>query len=249
MGRLANRAALVTGAGSGIGRAATLAFVHEGANVLAVDVDLAAAQETVRLAGDARCSARQVDVARWDQVAAAVDDVLSSWGHLDILFNCAGVTSYHSILETTEDEWDRVMGIHLKGTFWGVKAAAKPMMQRAYGRIVNVSSYAGLEGLPNEIAYCSAKAGILGLTRAAAKDLARYGITVNCIAPLAATPMSEWARTNPDPARSFEAGANAMARWGEPEEIAAVVLFLASDDSRFVTGQTIAVDGGWHFGD
>jgi 3-oxoacyl-[acyl-carrier protein] reductase len=191
----------------------------------------------------------RVDVARWNDVAAAVDQLLQTWGHLDILFNCAGISCYRSILETTEEDWTRVLGIHLNGTFWGVKAAAKPMQAQGYGRIVNVSSFAGLEGLPNEIAYCSAKAGILGLTKAAAKDLARFGITVNCIAPLAATPMSAWARESPDPARSFAVGANAMARWGEPDEIASVVLFLVSEDSRFVPGQTIAVDGGWHFGD
>jgi 3-oxoacyl-[acyl-carrier protein] reductase len=165
------------------------------------------------------------------------------FGRVDILINNAGITRPAMLHKMTEAQWDEVMAVHLKGSFNCLQAVVPGMMERRYGRIVNVTSTAGILGTIGQINYSAAKAGIIGLTMSAAKELAKYGIVVNAIAPGAATPMTETIRTD---ARFKEKYLERIpiGRWAEPEEIAPVFVFLASDAASYVTGQVLAADGG-----
>jgi len=169
--------------------------------------------------------------------------VTAHWGRVDILVNNAGITRPAMLHRMTTAQWDDVLAVHLTGSFHCLQAVASGMMERRYGRIVNVTSAAGVLGTIGQINYSAAKAGILGLTMSAAKELARYGITVNAIAPGAATPMTETIRTD-ERFRDKYLERIPMGRWAEPAEIAPVFVFLASDAASFVTGQILAADGG-----
>jgi 3-oxoacyl-[acyl-carrier protein] reductase len=242
---LKGQVAIVTGAGRGIGREIALRFAREGADLAILDVDGETAAETARsvVTLGRRGLAKTVDVRDHRAVSAGVDEVTSELGRVDVLVNNAGVETRSPFLEITPEDWDRQLAVNLTGTFNCSQAAAHQMAGRAYGRIVNIASVAGLIGPIDLAAYGAAKAGIIGLTRAAALDLADFGITVNAIAPgpietelMLGVWSAEALRERPQH--------GAIARFGTVEEIAHTALFLASPDSGFITGVTLPVDGG-----
>jgi 3-oxoacyl-[acyl-carrier protein] reductase len=243
--RLTGKTAIVTGAAQGIGAAVARAFATEGCGLCAVDLRIDNAEA---LAGQLRAKGGDVialrcDVSRRDQVAAMVNTAMQHFGDVDILVNNAGITRPAMLHKMTEAQWDEVIAVHLKGTFNCLQAVVPGMMERRYGRIINVTSTAGILGTIGQINYSAAKAGIVGMTLAAARELAKYGITANAVAPGAATPMTETIRTD-ERFKTKYLERIPLGRWAEPEEIAPVFVFLASDAASYVTGQVLAADGG-----
>jgi NAD(P)-dependent dehydrogenase (short-subunit alcohol dehydrogenase family) len=251
-GRLQGRAALITGAGSGIGRATAELFSAEGAAVGVVDMSADAAEETVAkiTAAGGRALALVADVTSAEQVAAVVAQAASEFGRLDLLYNNAGVDSRGSVAEATEEDWDRCFAVNVKGTFLCSKAAIPHLRDAGGGAIINQGSVAGLVAVPNFAAYCAAKGAVVSLTRSMAIDLAPQRIRVNAICPgTVFTPLMEpmlRARGDGD----LDAGLAKtlvkypIGRLGTPEEIARVALFLSSDESSFMTGSIVTADGG-----
>lgn len=242
---LDGQVAVVTGSGQGIGKAIALRLAREGADIGVVDSNAATASATGReIQGIGRRAAVAVaDVSEVDAIQAAVARIAGELGRMDVLVNNAGVEKRTPFLEITAADWRRQLDVNLSGTFYCMQAAAREMAKRRYGRVVNISSVAGLIGPIDLAAYGAAKAGIIGLTRAAALDLADLGITVNAIAPgpvetelMLGAWSAEALRERPQH--------GAIARFGTVDEIAHCALFLASPDSGFITGVTISVDGG-----
>jgi 3-oxoacyl-[acyl-carrier protein] reductase len=245
--RLKDRVALVTGGGGGIGAAVSKRFAAEGALVAIADIiPQGAAQvigEITRQGGKAIFS--QVDVRKKDEVNRMIDQVVQEFGRLDILINNAGVTRDNLCARMSEEEWDFVVSVNLKGTFLCSQAAYRPMRKQKYGRIVNTASVV-VRGNMGQVNYASSKAGIIGLTRTLALEYARSNITVNCIAPgFIDTPMSA-AMT--DKVKELALERIPLSRMGTPEEVANLHLFLASDEANYITGQVIFLDGGASIG-
>jgi NAD(P)-dependent dehydrogenase (short-subunit alcohol dehydrogenase family) len=248
--RLRDKVAIITGGTSGIGRATAILFAREGAQVVVVGRDEARGQRVVAEIAAAGGTAlfQRCDVRFADQCRQVVEGTVRAFGRLDILFNNAGVFYANTVVDCTEDEWDLTVDISLKGTYLMSKYAIPLMIEQGGGAIVNTSSGWGLVGGNEAAAYCAAKGGVVLLTKAMAVDHSRQGIRVNCVCPGDVdTPMlvedARWRGIDWD-GYIADAADRPMGRIGQPEEIARAVLFLASDESSFVTGAALAVDGG-----
>jgi 2-hydroxycyclohexanecarboxyl-CoA dehydrogenase len=236
--------AIVTGAASGIGRAVALRLGEEGCRVAAVDLNLEGARATAAELGDRAC-ALQADVSYLAAMRAAAAEAERQLGPVNVLVCCAGWDLVQPFLESTEETWDRVIAVNLRGTIACTRAVLDGMIERGGGAIVNISSDAGRVGSSGEVVYSGAKAGIIGFSKAVAREVARHGIRVNVVCPGPTdTPMMEATRqANP---RLGDALVKAIPfrRLARPEEIAAAVAFFASDEAAYVTGQTLSVSGG-----
>jgi NAD(P)-dependent dehydrogenase (short-subunit alcohol dehydrogenase family) len=248
--KLQGKTAIVTGAGSGIGRATALLFAEEGACVTVADVNAATAAATaaeIRQAGG-EALAFTVDVRRSDQVIALVAATTAAFSRIDVLANVAGIAGvYKPVHELSEEEWDWILDINLKGHFLCSRYAVPVMLQSGGGTIIHTSSTLAYQTLPNTAAYTASKAAIVGLTRAMALDLARRNIRVNCVVPGSVDTPLMWEGLNEEERRAIEpqaAEAEPLGRIAHPMEIARAVLFLACADSSFITGSALAVDGG-----
>lgn len=238
------KVAVVTGAGSGIGRATTLLFAREGAQVLAVDVNAEAAQETATLAGEA-VRAAEADVADERSVEDVFRRCADELGPVAVLANIAGVGSTTNVPDTSLEVWERVFAVNSRGTFLCCKHAIPQMVAAGGGSIVNMASVAGLVGLRNRAAYCASKGAVVALTRAMALDHVADRVRVNCICP--GTVDSPWVRRLLDEVGESLDGLVArqpMGRLGTPDEIAGAVLYVASDAAAFMTGSALVIDGG-----
>jgi 3-oxoacyl-[acyl-carrier protein] reductase len=246
MGALAGHVALVTGASRGIGRAIAIRLAHAGArevviNYLANESAAAEAAEQVRQAG-AEASLARFDVADGAAAQAGVKAVAERAGRLDILVNNAGVVANNLVLRQKDDEWEQVLKVNLGGAFHCTKAAARVMMRAHYGRIVNLSSVAGEMGNAGQGAYAASKAGVIGFTKAMARELAVRNITVNAVAPGFID--SDVVQQLPEPLRQAYLTIIPLQRWGTVEEVADAVAFLAQPQSGYITGHVLAVNGG-----
>ncbi len=241
---LTGRVAIVTGGGRGIGKAIAKTLAQAGASVMICGRDgerlQAAAQEVCE--GGARCVFEPCDITQANQVEGLVKKTLDTLGRVDILVNNAGVTRDNLIARMSEEDWQTVLSVNLKGTFLVTREVTRPMMKARFGRIINVSSVIGLTGNAGQANYAASKAGIIALTKSVARELASRNITANAIAPgFIETDMTVHIGAE---AREAVRGRIALGRFGAPEEVASVALFLASDAARYVTGQVISVDGG-----
>jgi 3-oxoacyl-[acyl-carrier protein] reductase len=241
---LKQKVAVVTGSARGIGRAIALALARRGADIVVSDVDLPGAEATAREIETLgpRSLAVACNVARRDEVDALMTRALTGLGRLDILINNAGITRDGLAVRLTEEQWDLVLDVNLKGTFFGCAAAAKVMMKARAGTIVNIASITGLIGNVGQANYSASKAGVIALTRTLAKELASRGIRVNAVAP--GFIETEMTRELPEKARAAFLEYVPMARGGTAEEVAQAVCFLASPDSSYITGECLVVDGG-----
>jgi len=243
--RLVGKAALVTGASRGIGREIALELARQGADIA---VNYSGSEERANsVVAEIKEMGRnaiaiQCDVSNSDSVANMVKETTEAFGKLDILVNNAGITKDNLLMRMKENEWDDVININLKGVFLCTKAVTRQMMKQRSGRIINIASIVGVSGNAGQANYVAAKSGVIGLTKTAAKELASRGITVNAIAPgFITTDMTD--KLNEE-TKDLMLKQIPLARFGEPSDIAKVVVFLASEESRYMTGQTLHVDGG-----
>lgn len=245
--RLSERVAVVTGGGSGIGEAICEKFAHEGARIVVADM---VAQGANAVAGKVRAIGQRalpytVNVADYDQVAKLVEATVNEFGRIDILVNCAGYSEFVPTEELPLDSWRRMIDVNLNGTYYCCIATAKEMIRKNYGKIINVSSMAGIVGVPNNAHYVASKHGVVGLTRALAIDFAKYHINVNCLCPgTTVTPLNFKIMT-PEYMAS-RAKRVPLGRLAQPEDQANAALFLASSESDYVTGLIMYVDGGMY---
>ena len=241
------RTILVTGGSRGIGRGICLAFAHAD-NHIFFNYSSAgeAAAQTEKLVAEAGGTATgvQVNVASEKEVAGFVARALDDTGRIDVLVNNAGITRDGLLVRMKESDWEDVLNINLKGTFLCIKAVTKPMMKQRYGRIINVSSVVGVSGNPGQANYVASKAGIIGLTKGVAKELASRNITANVVAP--GYIETDMTADLPDKAKEAMVNQIPLGRAGTPEDIAAAVVFLASDQAAYITGQVLHVSGGMY---
>jgi len=250
MPNLKNKTVLITGARRGMGRAHALILAKYGAKVIVTDIDLDECQQVVeeikKQGGQAL--ALRLDVTQKDEVAQVFQEAVQKFGRIDVLVNNAGIAEFQSFLIMSEEEWDKTLDINLKGQFLCAQAAAIQMKKQGSGAIVNIASVAmGQQGIgfPNIAHYCASKGGIAAMTEALAVELAPLNIRVNCVAPgLIDTPMIGTIKSDP---KTFEAmlAQVPLRRAGKSEEVAELVAFLASDDSSYMTGSVVVIDGGW----
>jgi 3-oxoacyl-[acyl-carrier protein] reductase len=242
--KLAGKVALVTGAAQGIGKAIALLLAQNGADVVVSDINLEKANDTakeVQTLGR-KSLALKVDVAKLDDVEKMVEAVLAQFGQIDILVNNAGIARDKLILRMTEEDWDAVLNINLKGTFNCTKAVVRHMSKQRSGKIVNIASVVGEMGNPGQANYAASKAGVIGFTKTIAREFAQRGINVNAIAPgYIETPMTD---ALPDKVKEELKRLIPMDRLGRPEDVAEAVLFLVSESANYITGQVLNVNGG-----
>ena len=248
MGRFDGRVAIITGAARGIGAGTARRFADEGAAVAVLDINEEQAQETAQGLGASKAVGIGCNVADAASVEAAVGRVVEELGGLHILVNNAGITRDNLLFKMSEEDWDSVMNVHLKGAFLMSKAAQKTFVEQKYGKILNLSSVSA-NGNRGQANYSAAKAGVQGFTRTLALELGPFGVNVNAIAPgFIATEMTDDTarrlKMDVDEFRKLNAEANPVKRVGQPEDIAAAAAFLCSDEASYITGQTLYVDGG-----
>lgn len=247
--RLKGKRAVITGAGSGIGREAACLFAREGARVIVVDIDDKGGQETVRLVNEAGGEANFVraDVSREQDLREAVEQALARYGGLDIMFNNAGIPQRPTPIEDLPDEvWDRIMAINVKGVYLGSKVAAPILKRQGRGVILNTASVMGLRVRPQFSAYAASKAAVIAFTKALALELAPHGVRVNCLCPVATdTPMLPgFMAGDEESGRKAFIASIPLGRLCTPYDVASAALFLASDEASFLTGVALEVDGG-----
>jgi 3-oxoacyl-[acyl-carrier protein] reductase len=244
MFKLPNKIAVITGASQGIGRVMAEVLSKAGAHVVCVarteDKIRSLANEINNKSGTA--SYFPCDISDGKAFSKVINEIVDKHGKLDILINNAGITRDALLMRMNEDQWDTVINTNLKGAFHGIKAAIRPMMKNRSGRIINITSIVGLTGNPGQANYAASKAGLIGMTKSIAKEVATRGITVNCIAP-------GWIGTDmtdelSDATKNEFLNRIPIGKIGTPEDIAHTALFLASDEANYITGQTITVDGG-----
>ena len=246
--RLTDKIALVTGSSRGVGRAVALGFAKEGANVVVnyTSNEKAATEvvETIQSMGN-KAIAVKADVAQKEEAENLVNSAINTFGRLDILVNNAGFTRPAMMIKMTEDQWDQVVDIHLKGAFLCSQAAGQHMKEQKSGKIINVTSVAGLVGTVGQINYSAAKGGIISMTKSIARELARYNVCANVISlGIVATDMTEKIRSD-EKLKEIYMNRILLKRFAEADDIAPAFVFLASDESNYITGQLLCVDGGY----
>ncbi|MCC6681323.1 MAG: 3-oxoacyl-[acyl-carrier-protein] reductase [Phycisphaeraceae bacterium] len=240
------KVAIVTGGARGIGREIVIRLLEMGMTVVAVDLqaDLLARLPQDLGAPEGKLDCRKLDVTDSEAFTALVGDVVEKYGHLDVLVNNAGITRDGLLMRMTDENWELVLKVNLTSAFIGTRAAAKFMVQQRGGSIINMSSYSGLEGNRGQANYSTSKAGLLGLTKTTAKELASKSVRCNAVAPgFIQTEMTE---VLPQQAKDMAMAQIPLQRFGKPRDIANAVAFLASEDSSYITGQVLSVDGGMH---
>jgi 3-oxoacyl-[acyl-carrier protein] reductase len=245
------RVAVVTGGGGDIGRAIAVRLANDGHKVAIADLDLGAATAVsteINRTLNEQTSAVELQVSDNDSVVAAVEQVLAKWGRIDILVNNAGITRDNFLERLELEQWNEVIGVNLTGSFLCAKAVAPIMRENRYGRVVNISSVAGVHGALTCVNYCASKAGVLGLTAALAREFGRYvtkdGADITCNAVMPGIVDTKLSAVMPDAIREQRVRDTPLGRFGEPKDVADVVSFFSSEDSRFVTGTALRVDGG-----
>jgi 3-oxoacyl-[acyl-carrier protein] reductase len=238
--------ALITGSGSGIGKSIALLLADMGADIVVNDVSIENAQQTAReiISKGQKALVSNANVVKNNEVKEMFESITSGFGRIDILVNNAGITRDSLLMDMEEDQWDQVMDVNLKGVFLCCRYAAKIMSDQQYGKIINISSASALLGNIGQVNYAASKGGVISITKTLAKELAKYNINVNAVAPgYIKTPMTE---NVPEKVEKYILGQIPLRRAGEPEEVANAVAFLASDISAYITGQILSINGGMY---
>ncbi len=242
--KLTAKVALITGGARGIGQAIALTFAKAGANIVVADVNLEIAQKTALEIENlgVKALALEMDVTNYEKVEDGVNKILDKMGKVDILVNNAGITKDNLIMRMSPADWDAVINVNLKGTFNCIKAVSRPMVKQRSGRIISIASIIGLMGNPGQANYAASKAGIIALTKTVAKELASRNINANAVAP--GFIQTEMTAKLPEDIKQKMLEAIPLAKLGTPQDVANLCLFLAADESSYITGQVVTIDGG-----